>query len=222
MNKVPLFVPPGHFYSPIVVPAEVEELVSAARISPPETLPDVSLNLARMESLWKDLLPTLRTTSFPHDPHPGRRYHWKNGHFGYGDAMMLRAMIMRQKPRRFIEIGSGFSSAVVLDTLDEMGGPRTALTFIDPYPETLRLLLQPGDAACVQLIEQRVRTYRFRSSTTWTYPTSYSSTRRTSSKPEAMWFTNSATSCPGFALASSSISTTCFIRSSIPTAGGAR
>jgi predicted O-methyltransferase YrrM len=157
LDKVPLFVPPGHFYSPIVVPADVEALVLAARISPPETLPDVRLDLARMENLWADLLPTLRTTAFPHDPHPGKRYHWNNGQFGYGDAMMLRAMIMRQKPRRFIEIGSGFSSAVVLDTLDEMGGPVTAVTFIEPYPKTLRSLLQPGDPACVQILEQRVQ-----------------------------------------------------------------
>jgi predicted O-methyltransferase YrrM len=157
LSKVPLFVPPGHFYSPIVVPADVEALVSAARISPPETLPDVRLDLARMESLWTDLQPTLRTTAFPYDPHPGKRYHWNNGLFGYGDAMMLRAMIMRQKPRRFIEIGSGFSSAVALDTLDEMGASGTAVTFIEPYPETLHSLLQPGDAARVQILEQRVQ-----------------------------------------------------------------
>ncbi len=157
MNKVPLFVPPGHFYSPIVVPADVEALVLAARISPPETLPDVRLDLVRMERLWADLLPTLRTTAFPHDPHLSRRYHCSNGNFGYGDAMMLRAMIMREKPRRFIEIGSGYSSAAALDTFDEMGGVKPAVTFIEPYPELLCSLLRPGDATHIQILKQRVQ-----------------------------------------------------------------
>lgn len=154
---VPLFVPPGHFYSPIVVPSEVDAQVSTARLAPPETLPDVKLDLAGMERLWADLLPALRTAAFGPDPRPGKRYYWKNNQFGYGDAMILRAMIMRQKPRRLIEIGSGFSSAVALDTLDEMGTAETELTFIEPYPERLRSLLRAADAQRFQILEKRVQ-----------------------------------------------------------------
>ena len=44
-------------------------------------------------------------------------------------------MIRHFKPKRIIEIGSGFSSANMLDTNELFFGNKIDITFIEPYPE---------------------------------------------------------------------------------------
>jgi len=47
-----------------------------------------------------------------------------------------------------IEVGSGYSSAMLLDTADgwlDPGGSRVQIRFIEPYPQLLHDLLRPGD-----------------------------------------------------------------------------
>ncbi|PON13546.1 hypothetical protein C2W62_33810 [Candidatus Entotheonella serta] len=46
-------------------------------------------------------------------------------------------MLRRQHPRRVIEIGSGFSSSVMLDVNDLFLDNSVQFTFIEPYPERL-------------------------------------------------------------------------------------
>jgi hypothetical protein len=64
-----------------------------------------------------------------------------NSMFPSSDAAVLSALIRLVSPKRIIEVGSGYSSAVMLDTRDEA----TQLTFVEPYPERLQRLIRPGD-----------------------------------------------------------------------------
>ncbi len=66
-------------------------------------------------------------------------------------------MMMHFKPQRIIEVGSGFSSAMMLDTKDRMLDGNLELTFIEPYPHRLKKLLQDTDAAKCTLIEKLVQ-----------------------------------------------------------------
>lgn len=50
---------------------------------------------------------------------------------------MLHGMLRHLKPKRLIEIGSGFSSACAVDTIDRFLDGTCDLTFIEPYPERL-------------------------------------------------------------------------------------
>ena len=61
---------------------------------------------------------------------------------------MLHAMLRHLAPRRVIEVGSGYSSALMLDTAEQhqLG---TRFTFIDPEPERARGLLRSDDLASV-------------------------------------------------------------------------
>jgi hypothetical protein len=54
-----------------------------------------------------------------------------------------------------IEVGSGFSSAALLDVNDRFLGGRMQLTFVEPYPERLRSLLRPTDD--VEIVEEPVQ-----------------------------------------------------------------
>jgi hypothetical protein len=53
-------------------------------------------------------------------------------------------MIRRFRPQRLIEIGSGWSSACSMDTVERYLDGACELTFIEPHPELLHRLLGPA------------------------------------------------------------------------------
>jgi len=73
------------------------------------------------------------------------RYYFGNNTFEYCDAVTLYCMLRYLKPKRVIEIGSDFSSAVMLDVNEQFLNNSIDLTFIEPYPERLNLLLTDKD-----------------------------------------------------------------------------
>jgi hypothetical protein len=147
-----LYVPPGHFYSPVVNTDEVKANIPQVRPPIERDLPDVPIDLQAMESLWRTLVPTLRNTPFTVQKSPERRYYYDNSAFAFADSMMLRAMILHFRPRRIIEVGSGFSSACTLDSAFDEAKLNCEITFIEPYPDLLRGLMSPDDAARVTII----------------------------------------------------------------------
>jgi len=66
-------------------------------------------------------------------------FHYHNSRFGPGDAELLYCMIRRFKPRRLIEIGSGFSTLMARRALEQNGGEdsnyRCEHLCIEPYEE---------------------------------------------------------------------------------------
>lgn len=76
--------------------------------------------------------------------------------FMEGDAAILRALLIRFRPARLVEIGSGLSTAVALDVADGIL-PALRITCIEPYPERLRSRLRPGDEKRLTLIERQVQ-----------------------------------------------------------------
>jgi hypothetical protein len=65
------------------------------------------------------------------------QYYTENGRFGYGCATRLHCIIRYFRPRKVIEIGSGFSSLVISSALGINETPETEYTIIDPYPPQL-------------------------------------------------------------------------------------
>lgn len=149
--------PAGHFYSPIPdlddIAAREQEIFGSL----PESLPGIDLRadeqlqlLRRFESYYNDLPFTPEATQ-------GLRYHYENPAYSYSDAIMLHCMIRYLEPRRIIEIGSGHSSCVILDTNDRFFDGAIEATFIEPYPELLHDLLEPEDLDRVRIIDRPVQ-----------------------------------------------------------------
>ncbi|MCI9083454.1 MAG: class I SAM-dependent methyltransferase [Lachnospiraceae bacterium] len=66
------------------------------------------------------------------------RYKINNGWFGVGDAILLHSMIREYQPQRIFEIGSGFSTCVMLDTKEYWSNcSNVQITCIEPYPDRL-------------------------------------------------------------------------------------
>ena len=64
-------------------------------------------------------------------------------------------MIMHVRPKRIIEIGSGFSSAAMLDVNEQNYNNSIDITFIEPYPENLKQIIKSGDR--FTLLEKKVQ-----------------------------------------------------------------
>ncbi len=73
------------------------------------------------------------------------RYRLGNPSISAGDAVGLFCMLNIIKPKRLIEVGSGYSSAMSLDVNQNFLGGGMELTFIEPFPELLNSLLIKTD-----------------------------------------------------------------------------
>ncbi|MBS9477808.1 class I SAM-dependent methyltransferase [Ancylobacter radicis] len=136
------FAKPGHFYSP--VPSTellLEEAGREARRAQAE-LPGIDLRAEAQCAFAASLIE--RFGSLP-EPSPLSRYHQNNKFFEFADAWAAYALMRHFRPKRVIEVGSGHSSALMLDTVDADPALETRFTFIEPYPERLLSRLTADD-----------------------------------------------------------------------------
>lgn len=129
--------PAGHFYSPLPdrrdLMARRDELLRDDVYACPgiELREQAQLDLLRALAEYYDELP------FPDAPGGPGRYHFRNLYFSYGDGIVLYALLRHLRPARVIEVGSGFSSALMLDTDEVFLDSQTSFTFIEPYLEQI-------------------------------------------------------------------------------------
>ncbi|BDX34720.1 hypothetical protein TUM20985_52670 [Mycobacterium antarcticum] len=84
------------------------------------------------------------------------RYSPDNVWFGLGDGAVYYSMLTTLRPKRVVEVGSGFSSAIALDVRDSEL-PDMELTFIEPYPKRLLGLLKGRDPAATTIHRKAVQ-----------------------------------------------------------------
>ena len=152
------FVPPGHFYS--VIPSfgdRDNHLTKAQELERQRRLPGIEVD----EAAWKLHLERIavisQTVPFPVTKTEGFRYYFDNPFYSYGDAISLYRMLVDHKPARIVEVGSGFSSAIMLDTMDRVEGYKAEITFVEPCPDILRSLLSNSDFERTKVIVSRVQ-----------------------------------------------------------------
>lgn len=153
-----LFFPPGHFYSPLPNKAELESVRARVFGKPvPKTLPGVDLRINEQLQLYAELAQYHADFPFPEERDPNLLFFLQNSFFGHADAYWLYAILRHFSPRRVIEIGSGFSSCVTIDTANLFMSKKPALTFIEPHLERLQGLLKGKDQENITLIPQKVQ-----------------------------------------------------------------
>lgn len=145
-------VPPGHFYSP--VPGDADVL----RREPPQAVPaDINLNPEGQRQLLEQLSQYYRELPFAETRREGMRYSFDNIFYCHSDAIYLYGMMRHFRPKRLVEVGSGYSSAVALDTSEQFLSGAVEFVFIEPFPDRLRLVLKPSDAGRCRLFEKPVQ-----------------------------------------------------------------
>ena len=150
--------PNGHFYSPIVSKEQIKKRekqiwqgVNKIGILGIDLKTESQLLLvAQLSSFYSEL-------PFKEEKHPNFRYYYNNNYFNYSDAIILYSLIRLKQPKKIIEIGSGYSSAVMLDTNELFFNNQIDLTFIDPYAERLNSLITEKDRKHSTIIEKDVQ-----------------------------------------------------------------
>jgi len=150
-------VPPGHFYSPIADLKEVEQFAAQVFDQDRRTLPAIDLREPEQMELLRALSAYYPGLPFAETKQGGLRYYYGNDLFCHNDAFLLYAMIRHFRPRRIVEAGSGFSSAVILDTNDRFMSGAVRVELIEPYPDRLYSLLTPKDRDTVVVHEKKLQ-----------------------------------------------------------------
>jgi hypothetical protein len=132
MERCVQFVPPGHYYSPIPDFDDVRARAESIFARDVDTA-GVDLNAEGQLALLQEFARFHADLPWHAAPRSGLRYYYGNDFFSYGDAIVLSSFMRHVRPRRIIEIGSGFSSCVMLDTNEHFLGGAVALTFVEPH-----------------------------------------------------------------------------------------
>jgi hypothetical protein len=144
---VPMFVAPGHFYSPIVDPAEVEQEPRRSQIWPlaPRATPGVDWREDAQIALCREVFALQERLRFLEDASPDpTEYFALNDQYTPLDAWVLEGMLRWLRPGRVIEVGSGFSSLVTARVNREEFEGAMRFTCIEPYPRQFLIDGVPG------------------------------------------------------------------------------
>lgn len=146
-QSLPNFFPLGHFYSlypDLGFIKENEYLI----FKDDKPISDIDLNdekqleiLAQMGKLY---------ASCPNWEHIGikdskYRHRLGNKSLSQGDAVGLHCMLRIIQPKNMIEVGSGYTSAVTLDTNEFYLNNAINIMFIEPYADLLKSLIKSTD-----------------------------------------------------------------------------
>lgn len=140
--------PNGHFYSPYPSIADVEKHAVGSSATVPLSLTGIDPAADEQWKLW-DSFAKLAADSYLNCEQrmADARYTFENGMFNRCDAASLHCFLRHFQPRRVIEIGSGFTSFVTLDTREHHTAGIEEFTLIEPYPQRLEQRLKPRDLA---------------------------------------------------------------------------
>jgi hypothetical protein len=156
MSGDSLFVPPGHFYSPIASRDDAEQAVQRAYAAGAEFPSKIKINSEAMIALWRRIAPLTLNMPFSDQVGGKFRYHFVNDMYSYGDAAVYFGMLHHFDPKRIVEIGSGYSSALAMDMRDILNRD-ISLTFIEPYPGRLNEMVRDNDRATIEVIVDKVQ-----------------------------------------------------------------
>ncbi len=146
----------GHFYSPVVDPADLKGRISELYPVDP-VAPGIDFNPASHEQLIEHAL--ARFMPEYDYPEVGAEdaelnfFYTQNSQFSWLDSRALFCFLRLWQPKRIVEVGSGYSSLLMTDVKRRFLGPNTTLQCVEPYPRPFLHKHELG----FELIEKRVQ-----------------------------------------------------------------
>jgi methyltransferase family protein len=148
--------PPGHFHSPIPLISEVQRR-EADIFGAPAVLPGIDLAGSDQLALLGELTKYYADLPFGDERIDGLTYSFNNEAFSYADAISLYSIIRNFRPKRIVEVGSGYSSAVIIDTNRLFFDGAIDCTFVEPYPDRLLSLVPESGLQGWRLLRNKVQ-----------------------------------------------------------------
>ena len=137
LERYKTYHPPGHYYSPIPDKQYVRDNAGRIFDRSSKQLPGIDLRVDQQLELVRDLSVYGTSHGLPARKQEGFRYWFENPLFSWCDGVILSSMIRHFKPKRIIEAGSGYSSAVMLDVNEKYFNDEIDISLIEPYPMRL-------------------------------------------------------------------------------------
>jgi Methyltransferase domain len=154
LENLPKKFPDGHFYSPLVNIDEVKQGENRIWSERPELL-GIDFNSASHRFLLSEVFPSyISDYDYPLAAHSEANYFNDNSQFSWLDSRTLFVILRHLRPKRMIEIGSGFSSLLTADVNRRFLNSQLEFTCIEPYP---RNFLLTGIAGISHLIQSKVQ-----------------------------------------------------------------
>ena len=157
-RTINVFHPLGHFYSPIVDPyslMEREEEIWATRMEVPGIDFNEKFHHFVLSTLFPEYLPFFdypaETPEVGHESE--NSFYLNNSQFGWLDAPALFVLLNYWKPKRMIEVGSGFSSLLTADVNQRFLQGGLEFSCIEPYP---RSFLDSGVPGISEVLVEKV------------------------------------------------------------------
>jgi hypothetical protein len=148
---------PRHFYSTIPAVEDYEHRLDELLSKNSDSLSGIDLNFAVQKQFLEDALNFYKEAPFPQEKTDGSFYYYKNIYFVSPDAISLYLVIRNFRPKRIIEVGSGFSSAVIIDTNEKFFDGAIKATFVEPFPDRLNWFLSKTKNPNYTLLEKKVQ-----------------------------------------------------------------
>jgi predicted O-methyltransferase YrrM len=149
--------PPGHFYSPIPSIKDIKNKEAIIWGRTPANLPGIELYEESQLELFKEFQELYKELPFGAERLADSRYFYDNPNYSYSDAIFTFCMIRKLKPKRIVEVGSGYSSCLMMDINEKFFGNQIKITCVEPYPELLYSLLLNGDRDTQLIIPQSLQ-----------------------------------------------------------------
>jgi hypothetical protein len=147
----------GHFYSPVVDPSELQAQKERLWPTNPEIL-GVDFDDDGHERILRELFPKyIADYDYPErlEESPElQQFFTRNSQFSWLDSRALFVLLRAWRPRRMIEVGSGFSTLLSADVNTRFLDSAMELTCIEPYPRAFLRSAIPGVA---RVLEQKVQ-----------------------------------------------------------------
>ena len=141
----------AHYYDPFVLPQMLARPLAEER-----SLPGIALNIDGQLRLLEGLRYGEELTRFAIERRGGEFY-YHNGYFESGDAEVLYSLIRQRRPRRLVEVGSGYSTLLARAAIQRNRADDAAYscehTCVEPYENPW---LASSGATVVRLPVERV------------------------------------------------------------------
>jgi len=132
-NNIGLLPIHNHYYHPLINPNK-HNLKS---LRDERIIGGLDLNINKQKEIILSFNYVDELLKFPPKKSNGNEYYYHNDSFGSGDSEYLYNIIRKFKPNRIIEVGSGFSTKMMLNSInknkDEDSNYNCELTCIEPF-----------------------------------------------------------------------------------------
>ncbi|MEZ7891947.1 MAG: class I SAM-dependent methyltransferase [Candidatus Wallbacteria bacterium] len=147
----------GHYYSPYPDIFYIKEQEKNIWKTPPDFLPGIKLNIEKQLELFNEFKKYYDQIPFKEHKTNQTRYYFDNDAYSYFDAVSLYSMIRFLKPKNIIEVGSGYSSALMMDVNEIFFNNSIDMEFIEPYADRLKSLMSEKDFSKYKITESFIQ-----------------------------------------------------------------